>query len=251
MIVSSEEILLYLQVSGSVLSDAAQQLLLKMQAWVERAIKSVIRSEIEQATITEYYPEIQPNNYFDADELVAGYDMIGGVVIARMRGDRALRHLQLRNVPVISLGAIYENQAAFHTAGGVWPSTTLLPANAYYLDAPDNSVSESGLVYRINGIWSTTPRTIKITYTHGRTSADIEAKMGDLKLATLITISDYLLEAMLRSKIVHAGFPMTSVTIEDFSVSFDPRHFMDRSCVLPPRAAALIRPYINLTRYVC
>jgi len=169
-------------------------------------------------------------------------------------GDRSLATLRLRNTPVRSITSIYENPGAFGTTPPSWPDACLLPSNVYYLDSPDMDLCWTGKVYRQLGLWSTTPRCIKVTYTAGLSSGEIDANFPGIKMAVMIWLAKEYISALMRGKFAQMGGIQSSVSIEGFSTaSMNPMSMgvasFQTPSAIPPEAHAYIRQYINLSRY--
>lgn len=250
MIVDIGEAVAYLQVAkGFTLPDSAITFVNLVAPMIEGAIKKKCGCNFEQATYIEFLPEENRNLWGDSGAL--GYELIGGMAMPRVRGDLSNSLLRLRETPVRSITSIYENLAAWNTAGGDWPASTLLAANSYYLDAPNDGISFTGFVRRNLGAWGGQSRTVKVTYVAGYTAEEINSEFPALKLAILQTIQFNLFRATAFSKATQAGGPLASVGIEDFSVSYQAMNAFSQSGVtIPAEAVKAIEPYINYTRFV-
>lgn len=248
------DVLPWLEASGNSLSTAQKTVLTTELVAVEAAIKKYLGFGVEQATVTEYYPDRMANVAGDVDDVMGGgsWDVLGGQVVGRTRGDRWQNALMLRHVPVRSITSVYENLGAWNTAGGSFPSGTLLPTNAYYLDIQDDTVgSMTGALYRISGVWPHLPRVCKITYVHGYTSGEIDTLFPEVKAAIRHEMGIVATRILQLSRMIATG-PVSSVSIEDFSTSFDltaEGGMMGFSGKLSPRTTQLLSKYVNVARY--
>lgn len=160
-------------------------------------------------------------------------------------------------IKVLCVGGLCGGGSAYQVAGGDWPATTLLPTNSYYLDCSESGISWTGQLLRVSGVWSSTRRTIKVTYTAGLTALEIDSHMPGLKLAVLKAITGaYLTESLKSRSLTAFGLP-GGLTIKDFSVSLDngatfglitgsagPGGF-----ALTPDVKQMLEPWVNYGRY--
>lgn len=255
-IITNAEALVAIQAAGGTITTPGQAWLTQAQPWIEQGIESILRWKVLQATYTEYLPGtvFRGSGFGDVDPLLFGWDVIAGTAQAQRYGSRAGSFLALSNVPVRSITSVYENVAAFETAGGSWPAETLLAANAYYLDSSDMNYCWSGQLIRRNGsLWSSVPRTIKITYSGGISAVELEASFGGLKLAFLQAIQENYITNMIRARAGDDQGVIASTSMEDFSVSFadpmayagvDPKRFLSRSVL------EKLSKYINVAKLI-
>jgi len=254
MIVTTNEINTFLQAATGVTVPSSVSTLLTLAApFIQQSIEKVIGSPIETATVTEYYPVRTANSLLGDDPLIAGYDLQGSRVVSLVRGDQARRVLTLSKKWVRSIGSIYENYAAWDTAGGSFPDSSLLSATDYYLDISVAGLSNTSRVIRTYGAWSNYLRTIKVTYTHGLSQAEIDASYMHLKLALLTAIQSFAIGTVLRSTAVAQGGLPNSVSMTDFSVTIaDPSTmglYFAGNYTLPSESVALLSREINVSNY--
>lgn len=201
MIASIAEIRVYLNKAASI-TDAELALLNMLHPLVESAVKVYLQQELERTTYTEYLPI---GTATERDGLLRDADDIsvhGSRVIINGGTDRS-SFLQLKHLPVSATGIeIREDTGA--NAGqeseSFGDSTLLVQGEDYFLDVddPTNGISRSGIVHRI-GAWPTEPRSIKVTYLGGFTSAQFAGSLaGALKLAVITEVANRFWET--RSK---------------------------------------------------
>ena len=114
--------------------------------------------------------------------------------------------LVLRRRPVTAVASVYvDDSAYFGFASGAFGSSTLLTAGEdYALDLVSASLSRSGILYRIGGVWPGTQYrsgselvggegpglgNIKVTYTAGYSSTPSDLKLAGILLARVIMLS--------------------------------------------------------------
>jgi len=170
-VVSYAEALTYLGKTTSV--TASQEGLLNMiLPFVERSISYLFGIDtFEQETITEYYPR---TNFGGGDAQSLEYDVAGGqaVPIAVSRGRRSDLVLQR---PLRSITTLYEDRAAhFGQQSGDFATASLLTEGTHYKFAITQAgICQSGRVIRIGRGWPAEQGTIKVTYVHGYTAAEM------------------------------------------------------------------------------
>lgn len=149
MLTSLAQIKAFLNISGS---DTTQDFQLNgLQAAAESIVQSRLKRNLEPASYTEYY---------------AG---------------NSQRTIALRNRPVLSINAIYEDFNAFNEThlNSFGPATLLVPGIHYALDVDTGTTtSTSGLVIRIGGVWQEIGR----VYFPGKLAAEIGPTYGNLKI---------------------------------------------------------------------
>lgn len=222
MIVTPAEILSYIRAGGFNPSANVIACLAVIHPIVEQAVKDHVGYDIEyNASVVEYQPRTMGGNRTDGDETSAGFDLSAGKIVTRSVGRNTMEDMILNQLPVRSITEIRENSGAWLTAGGDWPTTSILPASVYFLDRDDPSHhSWSGIVTRNLGSWNRQNRSIKITYAAGLTAAELAGKYSAFRMAILVAVSKALADATVRSKILERGGLPGSVTIEDFSIAY-------------------------------
>lgn len=245
--------------AGITLTAAHQAFLNTLQPQVEQVCWKVIGYNPAQATYTEFYPGPQaqrPPLNFGID---IGWDMVGNVAMPRSRTDLTEGAIVLKTLPVRSVGAVYENLAAWTggDANGNWPAASLLPATAYRLDMEEEGLCKSGRLYRTVGGWPSTPRCVKVTYTAGWTQAEIDDTQADLKLAVLLGLMWWWGKAMRASNSTKAmGLTALQMAIRDFSVTLGDPNAMNANKgewafqVLGPDSMALLQAHVNMAKYL-
>ncbi len=222
-----------------VVGPVGQAFIDMMQPLIEQAIQNAIGFNIAKQDYTEYYPQQPINSRLDGDELVVGFELIGGKAVAITRGESSRSAMLLRNIPVRPpIISVAENPGAWDVAGGDWPATSILPTNAYYLDQMDANYCWTGILWRSHGVWDSSIRSIKIVYTAGLTPTEISQIFPEITLATLVSIENAFLTCKIRSLFGATG-GISSTGIPDFNVSFrNPRDVgLDMDHLIPARAA--------------
>ena len=256
-IVQSSDITTYMQVAGFTLTAAQSAFLTLMQPMIEAAVQRFVGYEIAQATYTEYHPERPPQPYLDGDDLVVGWEMVGGTAMPRLRGDRSGAVIQLRRIPARVIVSVYENPAAWGTgvADGSWPTASLVPTNTYYIDESEVQLSWTGQLYRFAGVWSQAHRSVQVTYTAGLTAGELAGTSGNselmqagpvFKIGVLMALQEILLNVLTKSKFVQMGAIFQSFSIPGMSGSIaipTPETY-----VLPKAVKQLLEDYINYSR---
>lgn len=253
MIVTSEEINTFIELNGTTVTADQQDFLSMTAPFIQKQIEKVIGTPIEQATITEYYPDKITNFSAGGDFFVGNWDVLNGRVVSQVRGEQSRKVLGLRKGWVRSITEIRENLGAWDTAGGSFPDSSILPTSAYYLDIDEDAISRTARVVRNHGIWTRELRCIKITYTYGLTQGEINSDYTDLKLALLTAVQAFYIGTVMRSNAGASGGPVASVSITDFSTSFmTPDQlgiYFGANYTLPPESIALLGRYVNLSSY--
>lgn len=244
-IVTAAEVQAHLEAAGNTLPASALTFIQTNIPRVTRLVAEFLKWEPEQATRTEYYPAEAQNGYFDGDELVGGADLIGGVVVPRVRGDRSRAALRLVNLPVRSIIEVRENVGAWHTgeAAGSFDSDTILSATNYAMDLDRAGLSWTGILWRTSGLWPQTPRSVKVTYVSGLSADELDDEFSDIKLAVIEAVSQWTLRAIYRAKGATGGL-VQQLSIKDFSVAFAPQ--MTAGWALPDEVKEMLSHYISI-----
>ncbi len=158
--------------------------------------------------------------------------------------------LVLRNTPVQSITSIYEDVDGYAGAGdSPFGADTLLTAGEdYVLDTQDGTASNSGIVYRINGVWrrsashrqdsvgphvvpyaSPSRGSIKVTYTYGYSTVPDEIKLAAANLVGSLRRSAKL------------GKPINSFSLDYFSVQLEGSSASEASAALESTNRILAR----------
>lgn len=262
-VLTNTDILTWFQSARGVsLSSPQVSFLSYIQPLVEQAIWQVLGYTLEQSTYTEFLPASgaeRPPLEFGID---VGWDRIGGVVMPRSRMDPSYGSIQLTRLPVRSITSIYENLAAWTTGltDGDWPSTSLQPPTAYRLDMSEPGLCKNGRLIRTVGSWPTSPRTVKLTYVAGWTTAEIAANVGNfgpIKMAALDSLGWWWGKAMRASASVRSNMMLgTQVSIRDFSVTLGVPQGTGMSpgtwaaAMLSPEAMHILMMYVNMAKYL-
>lgn len=221
-IVTDADVIAYVQACGQTISAALSALVSLARTNAERGMQDYLGYLIERQTVEEFLPYGTGNTRGDGDGSSGGFDLSpGGQVVARSVGRGQRRELVLTQLPVRSVTTVYDNPAAWNTAGGLWPASSLLTGNAYYLDAPrTGAYCWSGILYRNVGSWSLTPRAVKLTYEAGLTPTELTTTFPQFRLAVLTASAIALGKILARGRVALTGHVVSSVSIEDFAASF-------------------------------
>lgn len=149
MLTSLDQIKTFLNIPSS---DTTQDRQLSgLQIAAEALILSRLKRNLEPATYTEYY------------------------------SGNSQKYLTLRNRPVTSVTAVYEDFQAFDGSNpsAFGPATLLQPGIHYSLDIDESTnTSKSGLLVRIGGVWQEIGR----VYFPGKLSAEVGPTHGNIKV---------------------------------------------------------------------
>lgn len=233
-----------------------------IQPWVERAVAQVLGYKSQyglgQGSYTEFLPAPGSERAAVVYGIDLGWDKVGGTVVPRGLASQESRIL-LSTVPVRSITSVYENYSAWAqgTPDGDWPATALLAPTGYRLDLTEPGISMSGALFRQVGNWSTSPRTVKVTYVAGYTQAEIDARWPMFKAATLDSLGWWMQKAMLRSQGLKAnGLVALNLSIRDFSVTLgDPAKLgMSDGAwaqnILSPFSLSILAKHVDFTQYL-
>jgi hypothetical protein len=220
--------------------DPAAGLIAVLHAHAEQLVKDFVGSQIESGPRTEilppYSPDAMPNDL--AAESPALFFPTPGA-------------LQLKHTPVRSVTSVHETGVP---GGGGWPDTTLLNPADYWLDAEEEGLSRSGLIYRAWGGWLTVPRNIRVIYVGGWTPEELEGEAQVVKLAVKQTAVKLFREAEAYFDNASGGAgvgPLTSEAIMGWSMGFDAeslRELVGMRNDLPTSAKVLLSPFVNMGR---
>lgn len=262
-ICTDEDVVKYFGAGGRPFPPALAPLITTVRNSAENLIKDFVGYNVEFAQYTEYHPAKKLNQRFDGDETSQGFDLIGGTVLPRATFPTARRELVLFQLPVRSIVSIYDNPAAYNLSPPSWPASSLLPANAYFIDSDyvdeitGYAMCMSGIIYRNVGSWGVFPRTVKITYNAGFTADELATRYTMFAEAVKQTCAYAFLSQVAHSKAVGQGGLMSAVSIEDFSVTFAK---MSEGVIgsllgngvtcasIPATACQLLRDYRNVAR---
>ena len=259
-IVTAKEFQGFISANGLAVTKAGQEWFDMFYPMVIGAIENFLGYKILQTTITEFYPLRSIASMMEADPLSSGVDLAGGLVVPRVVGSRALQTLALTSIPVRSIQSIYENSAAWYagSVNGDWPTSSLLPSSTYYLDCKSEGISQSGRVHRINGAWSTVPRSIKVTYTAGYSEDEVKVHLPFLRIPVLKALAFNYADAVKKGFQARFGGTVRSVSIEDFSVSIDGNSTGSTSggasggdfVTIPEGVLSDLSSHINITKFI-
>ena len=195
---------------------------------------------------------------------LTGWEMVGTNAVEFNGGTSAnvvegFRSLSLERRPVRSIASIYENPAAWATAGGDFPASTLLAATDYQIDYNQllngTPCGWSGQVLRRAGSWYREPRTIKVTYTAGLTANELSNDYPELKLAAYDTIIKQFNEYSAQQGAA-AGGAAGSVVAErlaDYSVQFDATsaaYLTGFMIDLPQSAKQILWDFVSMRKFL-
>lgn len=226
-ITTNADLQAYVTACGVAVPSGLSALLTLARNAAEQGLRQYIGYRIERQTVTEYLPWGEGNLRTDGDGTASGFDLSpGGLVVSRGVGRTSRRELILGQLPVRSITTVYDNPTAWNTAGGLWPDSSLLPANVYYIDAPESSASPSycwsGVLYRNVGSWANLPRAIKVTYDAGLDATELadDGEFPQFRMAVLTAAAMNLGKMLARGRVALTGHIVSSVSIEDFAATF-------------------------------
>lgn len=246
------ELLTYLGRTTSI-SDSELGLVNDLWPKAEKKIVTVMQQDPRQQTYTEYYPDKNLVPLYEelVDAGLGVYDAVGGRAVPFLPY-QAGNTIQVRNLPLRSVTALYEdvNAKAGQQAGSFAAGTLLTPGDMYWLDwdTPESSpgagdgISKTGHIYRVTAVWPSVPRSVKVTYVAGWTTAEFDTAYPNLKEAVQITVdhSIALAKAWRKGK----SGPVTSESLADWSASYANHNF---GLAVPAEALRLIEPYIRMS----
>jgi hypothetical protein len=233
----SAEILPFL---GKDPDDPTAGLITVLHAHAEQLVKDFVGSKVEQATYSEILPPWSPGatpNDLAAESPALFLPAPGA--------------LQLGNTPVRSVTSVHETGVP---GGGGWPDTTLVNPADYWLDAAEEGLSRSGLLYRTWGGWLTVPRNIRVVYVGGWTPDELEGESQAIKLAVKQTAVKLFREAEAYFDNASGGAgvgPLASEAIMGWSQGYDAESLRELAGMqndLPTSAKMLLQPFINMGR---
>jgi hypothetical protein len=220
--------------------DPASGLIGVLHTHAEQLVKDFVGSKIEQSTYTEILPPHSPGatpNDLAAESPALFFPAPGA--------------LQLRHTPVRSVTSVHETGTP---GGGGWPDTYLLNPADYWLDAEEEGLCRSGLLYRLWGGWLTIPRNIRVVYVGGWTADELEGEAQAIKLAVKQTAVKLFreVEAYFDNASGGAGVgPLTGEAIMGWNQVYDAeslRELVGMRNDLPASAKQLLWPFVNYGR---
>lgn len=193
MIVDFSEITVYMQTTGSELSQEAEDVLRTLHRPVEASIKNILRYNPERHQTVEYLPHDNQGVY-DSDflEVIGGRAVIGGY------GRRGFEELIVNAIPVRLLEQVKVDIGgkSGYASNSFGSSTMETVGSDVWPDDSEMFCCKSGIIRRIGG-WPGTARSAQITYTSGYSRAEFlgadhqpETVLGTLTFnASLSTIT--------------------------------------------------------------
>lgn len=179
----------FMQRAGT-MTDQDLGLLAMLMPMVDRAIKKFVRYNIEQTSYTHFLPEFPRMSSADAHGVV--FDVRGDQAIATLvGGNREFGRLIVPELPIRSVSEVKEDRSALGGQGSsdFGSNTTLTAGTDYFVDFESSGIASSGILYRRGSLWSSRERSIKVTYTAGYTTEELNTGIAaDIKLAALLTM---------------------------------------------------------------
>jgi hypothetical protein len=246
--------------SAATISDSDLGLLIQIQIHVERLIKKFVGYHIEQRVYTnEFHPSRGLFN--TSDPLVDGaWEMSGGraMPLERYASDRRL--LQLRELPVRSIQAVYENVAAWDTSPPQWSVGNLLQEGPdFQVDYEQDKLSWSGFVIRRTGVWTASDRAIRVDYTAGLTSQELNGATGteydypEFKKATIDAVQIQFNTTKLQRFNLRTGQApgvVSSFGIKDFRIAYRPTTLYDFENELPLVCKRMLEERVRQSKFI-
>jgi len=227
-----------LQVEFPTASTSDLTLLRQIRDNVEAMARAYVRHDITQPSsdYVEFHPRRNrmPNWY-------------GGGVVYDVSGDKAVvdstqrpsNILVLNQKFVRTITSVWEDCSAYFGkgSGDFADSTKLTEGVDFVLDQKEPDFSTTGRLIRIGRSWPSSPGTVKVQYTAGLTSSDLEGEYRFIKLALLDEIDiryrarKEFLDRSGPGGGIMAGFSVRS----DFTERYDPSVIADmyRHTLLP------------------
>ena len=228
-------------------------------------VKEYVGYEIEFNTFVEYHPESSVS--VAEDELVDGWEVIGGRVVPRgPRGQRARAIIQLTNLPVRQIDSVYEAPNSWDNYPPTWAAGTLLTEGQHYrvdydnesfpgVDSTYTRMSKTGFLISRVGIWTPVSRSVKVTYKAGYTADELATtgRFSRFKLAAITAATFYIKEAKLNA--IRGGNTglLTAKAIDGFSQTWAPPAAMSiygLTYDLPPSARKLLERDVRMSKYI-
>ena len=230
MIVDISEVLLDLGLSSSV-TDEERAIVTASIRRAEGAVKRFIRYDPKQITRTEYYP--QQNLALGNTPSI--WEVNDSVAYQRQLSTGATSELYIRHVPIRSITTIhidYDGRAG--TRSGAFGTDTLKEEGTDYwpnfdgVDDDGNSICRDGIL-RSQGLWPTSPGTVKIVYVAGYSQKEFH---GGCSIIDATPILEAIVDESVRrakkvfisKKQTGAGFasgPIISESLGDYNYSVD------------------------------
>jgi len=249
MIASMSEVLTILGVSADPDNATLANINLAHRG-IERLVKNHLGYEPEQKSHTEYLPSgLNQSSFSDA---TLRYEKIGNQAVGWSSDSQESLRLQLRHLPVRSITELRQDSSAF---GGSSPDsfgdgTILVAGRDFFPDIDEEGICRNGMLVRINGAWSSSPRSIKVTYVAGYSpeelaggdSAEIDA--SDLKLAVLEAVREWQIASG------SGGQQVSSESVGDYSVSYVAPTAAAAAIGLSENVKSKLSPYVSLARLI-
>lgn len=164
-------------------ADAADPIIARWAAPVEKAIAKHLRYDPLRAEKTEYYdasPKVSPA-YAGARQ----WDVSAGsaVMVTERDGGRSSNSLQLRRIPLRGTPTIWENDNGYGISANFTNDHLLVYGTDFYMnivedDGADDAFTPSGIIFRRNGNWPVTKGSIKVTYEAGYGEDELDGSEG-------------------------------------------------------------------------
>jgi hypothetical protein len=273
-ITTDDECMTYLRITSAANIAKYGGLVTLLRPFAERMVRKYVGYGIEEATYTEYHPLISTRpsmsqGYTEDEEILAYEGSPQGARPIRQGRGNSRDCLRLCNLPVRSIGSIYEDPSAWINTDVslAFPATTLLVAGRDYQVDWDKQkddgtkISSTGFVYRTGGIWSLQARTVKVTYTAGYTAAELAAtghtigadEAMDFKSAILITTAKLVKEAILNGVVPDQTGIILAESLDGYSVQYmAPLQGLDLSLMndMPAAAKKILEERVRLSKYI-
>lgn len=174
-IVDVSIVLRELGISGTATADEQATAALALKR-AEGAVKRHLRYDPQYAERTEYYPQ----QSYDSRERQSVWEVQGNQAVLRNVARATMDELIMWHIPIRSVASLYidydgrsgSSSGAFSAEMEKVEGTDFWP-NWDSQDSSGNKVCMDGILRSI-GNWPTTPGTVKVTYTAGYTSAELQ-----------------------------------------------------------------------------
>lgn len=249
MILRKAEILVFIGKAASI-TEADEALLHLVHPLAESVLANYLQSKITYQQIVEYLPLGQPQ--IESDHSLDDIDFRGSTANL-VNGRAGTEFLQLKTTPVILTGLEVREDVGANAgqASGAFSGDSILGLGTdYFLDVddPSNELSRSGILRRV-GVWPAEPRSVRVQYFGGFTSAQLAGEFGGaLKLAALMTVSAAYWAAKQNATTSGVG-PKMSESIGKYSYS-NGQQFAASNLTfsIPMDAMNILQPYRNYGR---
>ena len=230
MIIDISEALLDLGLSGSA-TDEERAIVSASIRRAESSVRRYLGYDPASSTRTEYYP--QQHMSLNNDSFV--FEATDAVAYKRGLSTGATSELIIRHLPIRSVTTLHiDYDGRSGTRSGAFGTETLKVEGTDYwpnydgVDDDGNNVCRDGII-RSQGLWPTTPGTVKLVYVAGYTQKEFHGQSAIVDATPILEaiVNETVRRAkgvLVRKKQTGAGFApglITSESLGDYSYSVD------------------------------